>query len=62
MVKGPERTNLIFDIAIPYESEMTANEIIEHIQRKVSELHSNVYIVPTIEKQSCEGMEMHKHS
>lgn len=62
MVKGPERTNLIFDIAIPYESEMTANEIFEHIQRKVSELHSNVYIVPTIEKQSCEGMEMHKHN
>lgn len=62
MVKGPERTNLIFDIAIPYESELTDNEIFEHIQGKVSKLHSNVYIVPTIEKQSCEGVEIHKHN
>lgn len=62
MVKGPERTNLIFDIAIPYESELTDNEIFEHIQGKVSKIHSNVYIVPTIEKQSCEGVEIHKHN
>lgn len=61
MVKGPERTNLIFDIAIPYDCTLTDREITEHIQTQISKLHSNIYIVPTIEKQSCEGIDILKH-
>lgn len=61
MVKGLERTNLIFDIAIPYDCTLTDREITEYIQTQINKLHSNIYIVPTIEKQSCEGIDILKH-
>lgn len=52
MVKGPTHTNLIFDVAISYDTKLTKDEIAEYIQDKVTETHSDVYVVPTIERQT----------
>ncbi len=54
MVKGPQRTNLIFDIAVTFECKMTDSEIKQYLQKKVSELHPDVYAVVTVDRQSCE--------
>ena len=52
MVKGPTHTNLIFDVAISFETKLTEKQISEHIQSEISKLHANdVYVVPTIERQ-----------
>ena len=52
MVKGPTHTNLLFDVAISFETKLTEKQISEHIQSEISKLHANdVYVVPTIERQ-----------
>ncbi len=56
MVKGPERINLIFDVGIPYDSKLSATEIAQVIQFEIAKLYKNVYVVPTIEAQSCEDI------
>ena len=54
MVKGPQRTNLIFDVAITFDCKLTDSEFVDLLQREISKLHSNVFVVPTIDRQSCE--------
>ncbi|MDE7454758.1 MAG: cation diffusion facilitator family transporter, partial [Clostridia bacterium] len=51
MVKGVTHTNLIFDVAISYETKLTAEQIMAYIQAEINKLHDNVYVVPTVEKQ-----------
>lgn len=51
MVKGPTRVNLIFDVAINFETKLIEREIAEHLQTEIDKLHDNVYLVPTIERQ-----------
>lgn len=50
MVKGVKRTNLIFDVAITFDSKLTNEEITSRIQQEISNLHPEIYVVPTIEK------------
>ena len=49
MVKGPTHTNLIFDILVPYEINMSDEEVIEKVRAKVEELPGNHYAVITID-------------
>ena len=56
MVKGIERTNLIFDVAVPYDTKLSSNEIKKIIQTEISKTYKNIYVVPTIEMQSCENI------
>lgn len=51
MVKGPTHTNLIFDVAINFETKLTERQVAEHIQEEIDKLHDNVYIVSTVERQ-----------
>lgn len=51
MVKGPTHTNLIFDLAVHYDTKFTAQQITEYIQREINKQYSDVYVVPTVEKQ-----------
>lgn len=54
MVKGPQRTNLIFDVAITFDCKLSDSEFVDMLQQEISKLHSNVFVVPTIDRQSCE--------
>lgn len=51
MVKGPTHTNLIFDVAVSYDTKLTTTQIVEHIQQQISLAHPNVYVVPTVERK-----------
>lgn len=51
MVKGPTHTNLIFDVAVSYDTKLTSTQIVEHIQQQISLEHPNVYVVPTVERK-----------
>ncbi len=52
MVKGPNNTNLIFDVAVPYENELSDGEILTLLKQKVSNLDGNYRLVVRIEKQT----------
>ncbi len=54
MVKGPTHVNLIFDVAVHFNTNLSAKQIADHIQQEVNKLHQNVYVVPTVEKQIAE--------
>lgn len=54
ITKGPSVTNLIFDLAIPYECTLKSIEIKSAIQKEIDKLHDNIYVVPTIERQTLE--------
>lgn len=43
MVKGPMRTNLIFDVEVPSKTSYTDNEIMNHLKEKVHELPGSEY-------------------
>lgn len=50
MVSGDTHSNLIFDITVPFEFEMSDKELINEIQRAVSEYNKAYYVVITIDK------------
>ena len=52
MVKGPNNTNLIFDVAVPYENKLSDKEIIDLLNQKVTTLDGNYRLVVRIEKQT----------
>lgn len=52
MVKGPNNTNLIFDVAVPYENKLSDSEIIDLLNQKVASLDGNYKLVVRIEKQT----------
>lgn len=52
MVKGPNNTNLIFDIAVPYECEICDEKIKELLTEKVNCLEGNYRLVCKVEKQT----------
>ena len=54
MVDGISHTNLIFDVAIPFESKLSPQEVKEQIVRRVREYDKNLYAVPTIERNLSE--------
>lgn len=51
MVKGTTHTNLIFDVAISFETKLTERQVAERIQAEMDKLHENIYIVATVERQ-----------
>lgn len=51
MVKGTTHTNLIFDVAVHFDTALTSKQIVDYIQTEISKLHSDVYVVPTVEQQ-----------
>ncbi|MBQ7957376.1 MAG: cation transporter [Clostridia bacterium] len=50
LVSGPNHTNLIFDVVLPYESEMTENQLTEIIKGKVKERKPNFNCVITVDR------------
>lgn len=50
-VKGVTHTNLIFDVAIPFDCKMSESEISAEISRQVSQFDDKLYVVATVEKQ-----------
>ena len=52
MVKGPNNTNLIFDVAVPYENKLSDEEILALLNQKVANLDGNYRLVVRIEKQT----------
>ncbi|MCM1126751.1 MAG: cation diffusion facilitator family transporter [Lachnospiraceae bacterium] len=51
MVHGPTHTNLIFDVAVPYEYVMTDKEVVSYIREKVGELDENYFVVIDVDKE-----------
>ena len=49
MVKGPTHTNLIFDAVVPYQFQLTDQEVTEEIEKRVQERWSNYYAVVSID-------------
>ena len=52
MVEGPNNTNLIFDIAVPYECTLCDKEIKDMLDIKIKTLGQNYKLVVKIEKQT----------
>ena len=52
VVKGHDFTNLIFDVAVPYENRLTEEQIISELQNKVDLLETKYYLVVTVEYQT----------
>lgn len=50
MTTGPLRTNLIFDVVVPYDSKKTDKEIKEEITEQVSQIGENYYARVQIDK------------
>lgn len=50
-VKGVTHTNLIFDVAIPFETKLSAEEIKTRISQLVSAYDPTLFVVATVEKQ-----------
>lgn len=50
-IKGATHVNLVFDLAIHYDTKMKDAEIVERIQRELNEHYENVYVTPTVERQ-----------
>lgn len=50
LVSGPNHTNLIFDVVLPYESKITETEIVEIIKNKVKESKPNFNCVITVDR------------
>lgn len=49
MVFGENRTNVLFDILVPYGFKKTKGEIVEYVTEKVKEIDEKYYLVITVE-------------
>ncbi len=52
VVKGVSFTNLIFDVAVPYDNKISREEIVNQLQEKIDKLEHKYYLVITVEYQS----------
>lgn len=50
IVHGPTHTNLIFDVVVPYDYVMTDSEVVDYIQKKITEIDENYYVVIDVDK------------
>lgn len=50
IVPGVTHTNLIFDVAVPFELKMTVPEIRDAVSEKIREKHENYYAVVTVDR------------
>ncbi len=53
MVRGPSHTNLIFDLAIPYEADTGREEIAREIARRIQFEDRKYYAVITFDDVAC---------
>ena len=51
MVRGDTHTNLIFDVAVPFEVKMKDDEVADEINRRVSALDGNYFAVITVDRE-----------
>lgn len=51
MVKGPNKTNIIFEIAVPFDTKMKDNEIINILTENIKEIDTKYTPVIMVEKQ-----------
>lgn len=51
MVKGPNKTNVIFDVAIPFDDSIKEDEIVKALQSEISKIDKKYHAVVVIEKQ-----------
>ena len=51
MVKGPNKTNIIFDVAIPFDTKITESEISKKIRAEVAKVDTKYNCVIMVEKQ-----------
>ncbi len=51
MVKGPNKTNIIFEIAIPFDTKQKDDEIIEILKTEIKAISEKYYPVIMVEKQ-----------
>ena len=49
-VKGKTHTNLLFDISAPFETKLSNDEVIDAVQRKVSEERPDHFIVVNVDR------------
>ncbi|MCR5733522.1 MAG: cation diffusion facilitator family transporter [Lachnospiraceae bacterium] len=56
MVTGPTHTRLIFDLVVPYDLNMTDDEIIDEINRRVALLPGNITAQVDIDKPMIKDM------
>ena len=49
IVKGERRTNVLFDVAIPYDAEMTKEQIKDQIEKAIKEIDRSYCLIVTIE-------------
>lgn len=52
IVQGPTHTNLIFDVAVPFDYPVSDGEIIKYIQSRISEIDAGYCVVVDIDKES----------
>lgn len=50
IVHGPTHTNLIFDVAVPFDYVMTDSEVVDYIRKKVKEIDENYFVVIDVDK------------
>ena len=50
IVTGVTHTNLIFDVAVPFELKMTVSEIRDAVSQKIRQRHKNYYAVVTVDR------------
>lgn len=47
---GPLHTNLVFDVVLPFESSFTAEELVEEIKNRVSQMDGRYYAVVEVDR------------
>ncbi len=50
MVRGEERTNIIFDVVVPFESEMTEDEVTETLELAVKGIDKKYFAVINVDR------------
>ncbi len=50
IVHGPTHTNLIFDVVVPYDYDMTDTAVISYLKKEISQLNENYFAVIEVDK------------
>ena len=54
MVDGVTHTNLIFEVAIPFDSKLDPEEVKERVTRLLREHDRTLFAIPTVERNLTE--------
>ena len=50
MVEGPTHTNLIFDIVLPFDFDMSDEDVVNHIETEIRKVNPTYYVVIDVDK------------